>query len=299
MRIVDSFDRTPTFEIVGRAARRAPVVFNSPHSGQCYPRDFLRSVKLDRHAIRRSEDTHVDVLFAGVVELGAPLMRANFPRVFIDVNREPYELDPAMFDGALPHYANSASARVAGGLGTIARVVAESQEIYRERLSVAQAIRRIETFYQPYHLALEDLVTETAQAHGHVLLVDCHSMPSTARGVEGAGNPDIIIGDRYGASCAPGVADTASRILAGLGYRVGRNRPYAGGYITERYGRPALGLHALQIEISRSLYMDEATNAPNAGFERLRDDLSDFARDLIRDVIDKGDELRAIAIAAE
>jgi len=299
MRIVETFDETPAFELLGRRPPGAPVVFNSPHSGDCYPRQFLRAIRLDRQTIRRSEDTYVDELFADVVRFGAPLMRANFPRVFIDVNREAYELDPAMFDGELPGYANSASARVAGGLGTIARVVADSQEIYRSRLGVADAMARIEAFYKPYHAALEHLLRATLDTHGCVLLVDCHSMPSSARGIEGALKPDIILGDRYGTSCLPAIADSAARILTALGYRVGRNRPYAGGYITERYGLPAHGMNALQIELSRSLYMDEATNARSVGFDRLRRNLATFARALIEDARVKMGGGRGQAIAAE
>jgi N-formylglutamate amidohydrolase len=299
MRIVETFDETPAFEVLGPRPPGAPVVFNSPHSGACYPRQFLRAIRLDRQTIRRSEDTYVDELFAGVVTFGAPLMRAHFPRVFIDVNREAYELDPAMFDGELPGYANSASARVAGGLGTIARVVADSQEIYRTRLGVADAMARIEAYYKPYHATLESLLETTLGTHGCVLLVDCHSMPSSARGIDGPFKPDIILGDRYGTSCLPGIADSAARILAALGYRVGRNRPYAGGYITERYGRPAHGMHALQIELSRALYMDEATNARHPGFERLHRDLTTFARALIEDARVKMGGDGGTAIAAD
>ncbi|MDQ0317054.1 N-formylglutamate amidohydrolase [Amorphus orientalis] len=283
------------FEIVEPAAQCSPFVFNSPHSGTAYPRSFLNSSRLDSSSIRRSEDTFVDELFAGVVELGAPLMRAHFPRAFLDVNREPYELDPAMFSGRLPAYVNARSIRVAGGLGTIARVVADSEEIYRDRLPVAEGLDRIERIYKPYHAALRDRLAETMANFGVAVLVDCHSMPSTARGLENRPRPDLIIGDRFGTSCAPGLADTAIALLSDLGYHVGRNRPYAGGYITEHYGRPQSGLHALQIEVNRGLYMDEQRFRKTAGFDALAQDLALFAERLMALALYSG----AVADAAE
>ena len=144
----------PPFEILEPAVCRAPVVFNSPHSGRVYPHAFLQAARLDLATLRRSEDSFVDDLMAGVVADGMPLMRAHFPRCFVDVNREPYELDPRMFDGRLPSFANTRSMRVAGGLGTVARVVGDAQEIYDRRLPVDDALRRIESLYKPYHRAL-------------------------------------------------------------------------------------------------------------------------------------------------
>jgi N-formylglutamate amidohydrolase len=264
------------FEVVAPAEQRIPFVFNSPHSGRVYPADFLEASKLDERMIRRSEDTFVDDLFASVVPLGAPLMRAHFPRAWLDVNREPYELDPRMFDGELPPYANIRSLRVAGGLGTIARVVSENVEIYAEPIPVTQALHRIETIYKPYHDTLRQLLTTTHQRFGFCVLVDCHSMPSSVRAAPGRARADIVLGDRYGTSCAPAISEAAHAILTDAGYAVARNKPYAGGFITEHYGRPAGGLHALQIEINRGLYMNERTMQLNAGFERLAADLARF-----------------------
>ena len=207
--------------------------------------------------------------------LGAPLMTARFPRAYLDVNREPYELDPRMFDGRLPPFANTRSMRVAGGLGTIPRVVADGQEIYRARLSVDEGLRRIEWLYKPYHRALRQLVHRTARAFGHAVLIDCHSMPSTSLARDDAVKADIVLGDRYGTSCATALTDLVEVALRERGYAVVRNKPYAGGFITEHYGEPALGRHALQIEISRSLYMDERSLARRPDFNAVAADLRD------------------------
>ncbi len=199
--------------------------------------------------------------------LGAPLLRANFPRAWLDVNREPYELDPKMFAGALPTFANIRSVRVAGGLGTIARIVSESEEIYAGPLQVDEGLARIDAVYKPYHRRSAQLLVETRAAFGIAVLIDCHSMPSTVRGGDGRLRPDIVLGDRYGTSCASELTDLAAHILGRRGYSVSRNKPYAGGFITEHYGNPARGIHALQIEVNRCLYMDERTLEKS---ERLR-----------------------------
>lgn len=264
----------PDFEILAPARQRLPMVFNSPHSGSVYPAEFLAASRLSEQAIRRSEDSFVDELFGPVVDLGAPLLKANFPRAWLDVNREPYELDPSMFSGRLPTYANIRSVRVAGGLGTIARIVSETEEIYARPLAVEEALTRIERVYKPYHATLGRLLSATRASFGMAVLIDCHSMPSTVRGLIGRTRPDIVIGDRYGSSCAPGLADLVCDIFVRYGYSVCRNKPYAGGYITEHYGKPAHGFHALQIEINRALYLDEQTLQRSDGFTRVREDLA-------------------------
>jgi N-formylglutamate amidohydrolase len=272
----------PPFEILRPAqGMRAPFIFNSPHSGRIYPRSFLDAARLDANTLRRSEDTFVDELFTGAVELGAPLMRARFPRAFIDVNREAYELDPAMFDGRLPGFTNTRSMRVAGGLGTIARIVADGTEIYRRPLSVAEGLDRIERYYKPYHRALRELVNHAHSTFGTAILVDCHSMPSSQITRESRTRPDFVIGDRYGTSCLSILTDVAQETLQRLGYSVARNKPYAGGYITETYGNPQTGTHALQIEINRALYMDEARFTRAGGFAWLVADMAHLCRRLM------------------
>lgn len=269
----DFFSGRPAFEVVMPSAARLPLVLNSPHSGRHYPDDFLAASRLDERTIRRSEDTWVDELFIPAVELGCHLLKANFPRAWLDVNREPYELDPKMFDGTLPTYANVRSVRVAGGLGTIAKIVAESEEIYTGPLAVETALARIDTVYKPYHRTLRQLVLATRSEFGVAALLDCHSMPSTVRGTSGRARPDFVLGDRYGTSCATDLTDLLAQVLTRLGYSVSRNKPYAGGFITEHYGQPARGLHALQIEINRQLYMNEKTMEKDARFDALSADL--------------------------
>ncbi len=270
-----------SFEIVEPARMTAPVLFNSPHSGACYPADFLASARLDPHALRRSEDAFVDELFMPAVDFGAPLMRAHFPRAYLDVNREPYELDPRMFEGRLPPYANTRSLRVAGGLGTIARIVGDALEIYDRRLPVEEAIHRIEHIYKPYHHALGTMLSAILGTFGAAVLIDCHSMPSSGLAREERQRSDIILGDRYGTSCCGSLTDLAEVTLRGLGFTVARNRPYAGGYITEHYGAPAANVHALQIEVNRALYMDERTHERTAGFAILAGKLAAFTEQLV------------------
>jgi N-formylglutamate deformylase len=270
--IVEDFQQP--FEVLEPPSLAGPVVCNSPHSGRAYPSRFLALTRLDLPTLRRSEDTFVDELFADAVRLGVPLMRAHFPRAYLDVNREPYELDPRMFDGRLPTYANTRSLRVAGGLGTIARVVGDSREIYDRRLPVDEALWRIEQIYKPYHRTLRRLLLQAQNTFGHAVLVDCHSMPSNANGRDERPRADVVLGDRYGTSCAPGVTDVIEETLRELGYAVARNRPYAGGFITEHYGEPASGFHAVQIEINRALYMDERHYTRSSLFERVRLDLA-------------------------
>ncbi|GLK79351.1 N-formylglutamate amidohydrolase [Methylopila turkensis] len=268
----------PPFDVASPAQATSPAIFNSPHSGSRYPASFLASSRLDARALRRSEDAFVDELFAAAPSYGAALMRAHFPRAFLDVNREPYELDPRMFEGRLPPFANTRSVRVAGGLGTIARVVGEAQEIYGARLPVEAALARIETLYKPYHRTLGRLISRAHRSHGAALLIDCHSMPSSGGVRDERPVAEVVLGDRYGTSCAPAIMDLAEQTLRKAGFVVARNRPYAGGYITEHYGAPASGFHALQVEINRGLYMDERTHMKTAGFEPLLDLLTTFVR---------------------
>jgi|SRR5271165_2494599 len=259
------------------AARRLPLVLASPHSGSEYPADFVAASRLDPLALRQSEDSFVDELFAAAPHLGAPLLSARFPRAYLDVNREAYELDPTMFSDTLPSFVNAGSPRVRIGLGTIARIVANGEEIYTGKLRFADAERRIECLYHPYHQVLRRLVQQTEGAFGGYLLVDCHSMPSTSGpGCSGQDGADIVLGDCHGAACAPRILEAASRFLIGRGLKVAINAPYAGGFTTGFYGRPSAHCHALQIEINRALYMDERSYRRKPRFVRLVDELADL-----------------------
>ena len=278
----------PSHEVIWPARWSAPLVISSPHSGSIYPEQFLRMTRLEPLALRRSEDAYMDALLLPTLnDLGAPMLRALFPRAYLDVNREPYELDPRMFDSALPSHVNTRSIRVAGGLGTIARVVADGQDIYHSRLPVGEAMMRIDTFYRPYHASLRGLLEQTLETYGQAFLLDCHSMPSSAipvetnpRGVKR--NVDIVLGDRYGTSASAMFIDLLQKRLSELGYLVRRNKPYAGGFITEYYGNPSLNCHAVQIEVNRALYMDERSLIPHEGFDRLKTDMALVIADLIQ-----------------
>lgn len=276
--MVGGMPQSELFEVLEPTSLRIPFVYNSPHSGRRYDSAFVDNSRLDSRSIRRSEDHFVEELFADAPEIGAPLLIAHFPRAFLDVNREPYELDPRMFDGPLPPYANSHSLRVAGGLGTIPKIVAENMEIYRGRLSVEEALGRIEAIYKPYHACLRRLIARTHSKFGFGVLIDCHSMPGNIRLSGSAVRPDFIIGDRYGTSAAADLSRAAIEFLEDLGFTAVRNKPYAGGFITEHYGRPTRGLHALQIEINRALYVDESTLEKKPDFAALAGAMSGFMR---------------------
>ncbi len=263
---------TPPFVVDRPADRLAPIVFVSAHSGQDYPPDLLAGARLDALALRRSEDSFVDELFAAAPSLGAPLLRATFARAYCDANREAWELDPAMFHEKLPDWVNTRSARVTAGLGTIARVVASGEAIYRDKLSFTDAEQRVRSLWQPFHAALAALIEETRAAFGACLIVDCHSMPASS--LTPRGSADVVLGDAHGAACGPGVVRAAEQALGDLGYRVRRNEPYAGGYITRHYGRPREHVHAVQIELARGLYMNEATMTRADGFARVRRDMT-------------------------
>jgi N-formylglutamate deformylase len=256
----------------------------------------LLTSRLDLATLRRSEDSFVDELIAGVVARGHPLVRAHFPRCYVDVNREPYELDPRMFDGRLPSFANTRSMRVAGGLGTVARVVGDAQEIYDQRISVAEALKRIDGLYKPYHRTLRRVFMRLHRDFGAAVLIDCHSMPSATGAKDERPRADFVLGDRYGTSCVPQVAETIEATMREFGYAVSRNKPYAGGFITEHYGNPTAGLHAIQLEINRALYMDERRYQKAASFAKLAKEFEILADRLAAIPLE---ELRPYRAAAE
>jgi N-formylglutamate amidohydrolase len=292
--IVESI--TTPFSVIDPLLQLAPCVVGVPHAGRRYPLPFLRQSRLSAHALRRSEDAFVDLLAAAAPALGAPLLVAHFPRSYLDVNREPYELDPRMFEGRLPPFVNARSMRVAGGLGTVPRVVGDGQDIYARKLCASEATERIDTLYKPYHAALRALVARTRQMFGRCILIDLHSMPSAGLEREAGARPDVVLGDRFGTSAAPAIVESAERALRAAGFTVNRNKPYAGGHITEHYGQPAGQIHAVQIEINRSLYMNEAAIEPHDGFEPVRSAIGHALALMFRDWIE---EPRAFPLAAE
>lgn len=266
---------SPPFTVVRPVVQTSPLVICSPHSGRVYPQAFLARSRLDPLTLRKSEDCFVDEIFAHAVDLGAPLISARFPRAFIDVNREPYEIDPQLFGRSLPDWVNAQSVRVIGGLGTIARIVADGEDIYPPGIMPLQiAIQRIELLYKPFHAALAALINETRARFGYAVLVDCHSMPSGTSGRPSPQRPDFVLGDRFGSSCDGRLTRFLKDAISGLGYDVHINRPYAGGYITEHYGQPSRGVHAIQLEINRGLYMDESAMTATAGFYELERNLA-------------------------
>jgi N-formylglutamate amidohydrolase len=262
-------------EIMQPVRQTLPLVFASPHSGSAYPAEFLASSRLDPISLRRSEDSFVHEIFSCAPEMGAPLLHALFPRAFVDPNREPYELDPAVFKDRLPPYANTSSPRVAAGLGTIARVVANGANIYRRKLSLEEGLERIRCYYWPYHEALRCLVETTKEQFGYCILIDCHSMPSNSRPSRGAYSAAFVLGDCHGTTCAPIVTQTVEQVLNAKDYLVVRNTPYAGGFVTRHYGKPQARVHCLQIEINRHIYMDESRMERRPALKALAQDMRD------------------------
>jgi N-formylglutamate amidohydrolase len=267
----------PPFVLIEPLRRTAPLIFSSPHSGRRYPAELLADTRVPLISLRRSEDAYVDELIAGAAAHGATVLSATVARAYVDLNRDPAELDPDMFDERPPPSVHLTSARVQAGLGAIPRVSGDGQAIYRRKLSLPDAERRIAHVHRPYHAMLANLVAETKEAFGCAVLVDCHSMPSNSRGAHA---PDVVLGDRFGASCHPSVTALAEATLRRLGYRVARNAPFAGGHTTQTYGRPALHTHALQVEINRALYVDERTLERTNGYVRIRADMSRLAEAL-------------------
>jgi N-formylglutamate amidohydrolase len=253
------------------------VVFNSPHSGSLYPPAFLARARLSLKQLRQSEDFCVQELFSGVVDEGMPLLEALFPRAMVDANREPYELDPQMFTDPLPAFAVTRSPRILSGLGTVPKVVTGGKLIYEGKLAVEEALFSIEQYYKPYHRQLKALLHHTRHMFGEALLIDCHSMPSAASPHSGY---DFILGDRFGMSAGADILRLIEEVLVYKGYRVGRNCPYAGGFITEHYGEPRAGIHALQIEVNRRLYMCEERLELKPFFTHLQQDMTDLSGEL-------------------
>ncbi len=261
----------PPFHILRPVRQCAPLLVASPHSGRAYPAAFVAASRLDFETLRRSEDCFVDELLQGASARGIPSLLADFPRAYCDVNREPWELDPAMFADKLPSWCNTRTARVSAGFGTIARLVGSGQPIYADKLLFAEAEARVRACWQPYHTALSELIAETRQLFDRCVLLDCHSMPTDeARPVGIRQEPDFILGDAHGTSCDPTLPQAAQAFLERNGYQVRRNDPYAGGYVTRHYGRPKQGIHTLQIEISRNLYMDQKRYQRLPAFEGIQ-----------------------------
>lgn len=260
----------PAYNLTMPSVRTTSVVFASPHSGSDYPWSFVRRTVLDERTLRSSEDAFVDQLFDTAPQHGAPLLTAIAPRAWIDVNRSSEELDPALIEGVRRTAHNP---RVASGLGVVPRVVANGRAIYRGKITRKEAKARIEEFWKPWHMALATLMSDSAALFGEAILIDCHSMPHEAietishpRGTR----PEIVLGDRFGAAAGADVVDKIEAALRSAGLRVARNAPFAGAFVTQNYGRPARNRHVVQVEIDRSLYMNEQLVRPNNNFDAFK-----------------------------
>lgn len=260
----------PTFKLKRPQRRTTSVIFASPHSGRDYPPAFLERILLNDREVRSSEDAFVDQLFVPAVDSGAPLLASDAPRAYVDLNRAPEELDPALIDGVRRAAHNP---RISSGLGVIPRVVANGRAIYRGKITLAEAHARLNGSWRPYHDMLQTLIDESHAEFGEAILVDCHSMPHEALenvGSPGSLRPDVVLGDRFGAAAAGPIVEQIEAAFANAGLRVARNMPFAGAYVAQHYGRPSRRQHAIQIEIDRALYMDERRVVPSADYQAFR-----------------------------
>ena len=250
---------------------QSPILISSPHSGNFYPENFIDMTELSIMDLRSSEDSYIDQIFESSVDIGSHLIKAIYPRTYVDVNREPFELDPLMFKTKLPAYINTKSDRVLSGLGTIAKYAGNQKMIYKESLDFDEIINRINRIYHPYHYNLRKLIKEIINKYGFCILLDCHSMPSVGLPLNYKNQKiDITLGNMNGLSCSDLLLNKINNILNNKGFNVSFNNPYAGGFITQNYGRPLNGVHAIQIEINREIYLDETNIQKKSNFHKIK-----------------------------
>lgn len=266
---------TPPPFIVVPARHSSPLVYAAPHSGRHYPSDLKADV--DLFSLRRFEDTDVDLLIEAAPEHGATVVAGCYGRAYLDLNRAPDDLDPAMFDEPVPSAPRNV--RIAAGLGLFARFASGGREIYNRKLSWREANHRLLRVHSPYHAQLTTELGKAQSRFGSAVLVDWHSMPSSSA-FSGLGSNrsarDVVLGDRYGQACRAELVAFAETTLQSLGLSTARNSPYAGGYTTEHHGRPSQNRHALQIELNRALYLDEAQLTRTSNFTALRALVTEF-----------------------
>ena len=279
----------PAFTVSRPTTTAGRFIFSSPHSGRIYPPEFIKNSPLSDVELRSSEDAYVDELFCHVPNQGAHFITALVPRAYLDLNRHPYELDPKLFAGQLPAFARSDSSKVTSGIGVIARIVSKGKEIYKNSLDVNEALKRINHLYFPYHGALRELINANLNLHRQAILIDCHSMPSGPLPGFKKKSPDFVLGNRFDKSCDYELTHLVRAKLQATGYHVSVNKPYAGGYVTKKYGNPQKGVHTLQIEINRHLYLDERTLEKNSGFDELRQNLRNLTKALTDELPDLAD----------
>lgn len=269
----------PAFEIERGQSVVAPVIFASPHSGTHYPQAMQDNLSVPLSDLRRTEDAFVDDLYAPVVGLGGILIHATHARTYVDLNRDARELDAGMFSDGVPRTAGMPSARVKAGLGCLPRVGASGRDIYRQPLTRLEGAWRLEQVHDAYHQALQAEIDALKPEWSDIFIIDCHSMPSRQPGRSNM--PDMVLGDRFGSSCAATLTSLVERFFRREGFTVARNAPYAGGYTTRKYGRPRRGVHVLQIEINRSLYMNEMSIERTRGFDSLQKQLSALSAEIL------------------
>ena len=286
-RKIDGLYAPNSFSLSDPAIQEVPLVVSSPHSGRNYPSEFQKMSRMPLVALARSEDRFVDMLVDGSVGLGIPVLAASFPRSFVDVNRSPLDLDPKLINGISGLLAQQPlNEKVQQGLGVVPRLAGGGAEIYRDSLQIRQVRKRLLRYYFPYHKMLKALVARTCDKFGYAIILDFHSMPSKSLNVTHGGQGNVVIGDVYGRSATLGIVHNVVNAFVDMGYKVLRNQPYAGGFITQYYGKPRARISAVQIELSRASYMDEKTLQPNENFINTRSDITSFLDSFSRSLED-------------
>lgn len=280
-------------EVSGQGPAVAPIVFSVPHAGRDYPASVLARSRLPVDVLQRLEDRYADLLVTELVAAGHVAVVAKAPRAVIDLNRNPRDIDVCTVSG-IPrglHLVQSPKQR--GGLGLFPRFLPRVGDLWTAPLGWEEAESRIRLIHAAYHAEIERQIDRIAARYGQALLLDVHSMPPLTSG-GGAARADIVIGDRFGVSASPRLADIARATAQRHGLAVAVNHPYPGYYLIERHGRPKAGRHALQIEISRDLYLDDALDGAGPGLPAIHAMLADVTEALAEELT-RGD----FAVAAE
>lgn len=285
------------FSLQGLSAARLPVLVAVPHAGRDYPDEILQNLRVAPHVLERLEDRHADMLLPDLAAIGCPTLVAHAARAWIDLNRAPSEVDPQMISDAPRAAFSQPSAKVRGGLGLVPRRLADHGELWRRPLPHAAVLARISGMHDPYHRTLAQTLGALHARFGCAVLIDLHSMPPV-KPEDSRPPPQIVIGDRFGRSAGARSCDLAVRVFADRGFDVALNHPYAGGYVLDRHGRPARNIHALQVEVDRSLYLDAELCNPGEGMSRVRAVLASLVQTLADDLL-RGEGPVDLAIAAE
>jgi len=281
------------FDLYGPAVPDRPLIISVPHAGRDYQNDLLAAAQVPLRILNRLEDRWVDLLAHPLIARGFTVIVARTPRALVDLNRHEREIDPGMIADLPRDAALQSSAKLRGGLGLFPRRLPGAHELWRRPMPWAEARRRIDRLHRPYHAALGRMMAAAREAHGHAILIDLHSMPPLALTAAGQPAPTMVLGDRFGRSASARLMTLAADVATGHGMSVAQNHPYAGDHMIDRHGRPEQGLHALQVEIDRALYLDATLDRPGPGVARMQAVVTGIAQALAAELPRAGYALAA------